>query len=196
MKMFGKSPAKTVFELLKENGLTLSTAESCTGGLLADSLVQIPGSSEVFGYGAVTYANEAKIKLLGVKEETLSKYGAVSEQTAKEMAEGIKKLSGSDIGAATTGIAGPGGGTPEKPVGLVYIAVSGKNGTKVRRLNLSGSRAHVRKLAVKNILNMITIRNLNNSFFRYCFSTFQFIFNSFNNLFHNWCFLFKMYPMI
>ena len=140
---------------MKNNGLTLATAESCTGGLLADSIVKIPGSSGVFGYGVVTYANEAKMKLLGVKEETLEKHGAVSPQTAAEMAEGVRKLSGSSIGVSTTGIAGPDGGTEEKPVGLVYIAVAYENGTYVKKLNLSGNREKVRTLAVKNVLHMI-----------------------------------------
>ena len=144
-----------VYKYLKNNGLTLATAESCTGGLLADSIVKIPGSSGVFGYGVVTYANEAKMKLLGVKAETLEKHGAVSPQTAAEMAEGVRKLSGSRIGASTTGIAGPDGGTEEKPVGLVYIAVAYENGTYVKKLNLSGNREKVRTLAVKNVLHMI-----------------------------------------
>lgn len=144
-----------VYKYLKNNGLTLATAESCTGGLLADSIVKIPGSSGVFGYGVVTYANEAKMKLLGVKAETLEKHGAVSPQTAAEMAEGVRKLSGSSIGASTTGIAGPDGGTEEKPVGLVYIAVAYENGTYVKKLNLSGNREKVRTLAVKNVLYMI-----------------------------------------
>lgn len=143
------------YKFLKDNGLTLSTAESCTGGLIADALVTMPGSSAVFGYGAVTYANEAKMQLLGVKPETLEKYGAVSPQTAREMAEGIRKLSGSDLGVASTGIAGPDGGSDEKPVGLVYIAVSGKNGTRTKKLNLSGGRENIRALAVKNVLHMI-----------------------------------------
>lgn len=144
-----------VYKYLKNNGLTLSTAESCTGGLLADAIVKIPGSSGVFGYGAVTYANEAKMKILGVKSETLEKYGAVSPQTAKEMAEGIRKLSGSDLGAATTGIAGPDGGTAEKPVGLVYIAVADGKETRIKKLDLSGNREKIRILAVKNVLRMI-----------------------------------------
>lgn len=144
-----------VYKYLKNNGLTLSTAESCTGGLLADAIVKIPGSSGVFGYGAVTYANEAKMKILGVKSETLEKYGAVSPQTAKEMAEGIRKLSGSDLGAATTGIAGPDGGTAEKPVGLVYIAVADGKETRIKKLDLSGNRERIRILAVKNVLRMI-----------------------------------------
>lgn len=148
-----------VYKFLKNNGMTLGTAESCTGGLLADSIVKTPGSSSVFGYGVVTYANEAKMKLLGVKAETLEKYGAVSPQTASEMAEGIRRLSASDLGAATTGIAGPDGGTAEKPVGLVYIAVAGRNGTRVKKLNLSGNREKVRLLAVKNVLHMITEEN-------------------------------------
>lgn len=136
-----------------EAGKTLATAESCTGGLIAKRITDISGSSEMFGYGAVTYANEAKMKLLSVKKETLEKHGAVSPETAAEMAEGVRKLSGADIGVATTGIAGPGGGTKEKPVGLVYLGVSSKNGTRTLRLMLSQGRDRVRLLASTNALS-------------------------------------------
>ena len=121
--------AKDVVQLLQSIGCTLSTAESCTGGLISGAVTAVPGSSSVFGYGACTYANEAKIKLLGVKAETLEKYGAVSEQTALEMAMGIRTLSGSDYSVVTTGIAGPDGGTPEKPVGTVWIGFSSEKKT-------------------------------------------------------------------
>ena len=111
-------------KLLAEQGKTLATAESCTGGLLSKRLTDISGSSAVFHMGAVTYANKAKEQLLGVPHETLEAHGAVSPQTARAMAEGIVRLSGSDLGIGITGIAGPEGGTSEKPVGLIYIALS------------------------------------------------------------------------
>ena len=136
-----------------EAGKTLATAESCTGGLIAKRITDVSGSSSMFGYGAVTYANEAKMKLLSVKKETLEKHGAVSPETAAEMAEGVRKLSGADIGVATTGIAGPGGGTKEKPVGLVYLGVSSKNGTRTLRLTLTQGRDRVRLLASSNALS-------------------------------------------
>ncbi|MDR1537693.1 MAG: competence/damage-inducible protein A [Clostridiales bacterium] len=141
--------------LLMEKGLTLSAAESCTGGELSARLVDFPGISSVFLEGAVTYSNEAKIRRLGVKAATLEKYGAVSPQTAVEMAGGIARTSGSDIGISTTGIAGPDGGTPEKPVGLVYLGLSVKGEASVKELNLAGNRAKVRTRAVVSALDMI-----------------------------------------
>lgn len=120
------SYAKTVVESLLAAGLTLATAESCTGGLVSEIITRVPGCSASFVGGVCAYANEVKEKLLGVRHETLARYGAVSAQTAQEMADGVRARTGADIGISTTGIAGPGGGTPEKPVGLVYIAVSGE----------------------------------------------------------------------
>lgn len=123
-----ESLEELVVKELLASGKKIATAESCTGGWLAKRITDISGSSEVFETGCVTYANATKEKLLGVKHETLEAHGAVSEETAREMAEGIVKLSGADIGIGITGIAGPGGGTKEKPVGLIYIALSdGKN---------------------------------------------------------------------
>ena len=116
--------AENVVQLLKAHGLTAATAESCTGGLISAELTSVSGSSDVFGFGVCTYANEAKMKLLGVKAETLETVGAVSEETAVQMAEGVRKLSGADIAVSVTGIAGPTGGTPGKPVGTVYIGCS------------------------------------------------------------------------
>lgn len=142
-------------EFLKQNGLTVSTAESCTGGLIAGAITEVPGSSEVFGFGVVTYANQAKVQMAGVRAETLEKYGAVSPQTAEEMARGIREKSGSDLGVSATGIAGPDGGSEEKPVGLVYIALAGPKRTVCRKLNLNGNRASVRKLTKMNVLDMI-----------------------------------------
>ena len=129
---------------LVENNITISTAESCTGGSLGKIITSISGVSSIYGYGFITYANEAKEKILGVKHETLESYGAVSPETALEMAIGAKKVSGSDIAVSVTGIAGPGGGTPEKPVGLVYIAIADKDGAEYRKLNLDGTRGEIR----------------------------------------------------
>ena len=130
--------------LLKKNNMTISTAESCTGGLIAKSITDMSGASEVFGYGFVTYANEAKMKLLGVWEDALSEYGAVSETVAVLMSRGARRVSGSDIAVSVTGIAGPGGGTETKPVGLVYISLSTKYGTICKKCNFSGTRDEVR----------------------------------------------------
>ncbi|URZ02973.1 competence/damage-inducible protein A [Clostridium felsineum] len=141
--------------MLIDKKLTIATAESCTGGLLAGKLINYPGISEVFMEGAVTYTNEAKIKRLGVKKETLDKHGAVSSETAAEMAEGIAKTAGTDIGIATTGIAGPGGGTEEKPVGLVYVGLYIKGKVMTRKLNVPGDRQRVRNTVVNNAIDWI-----------------------------------------
>lgn len=127
---------EVVAKLLIEKKLTISTAESCTGGMIASTLINYPGISEVLLEGAVTYSNEAKHKRLGVKNETLDKYGAVSEETAMEMAIGIAKTAGTDVSIVTTGIAGPGGGTKEKPVGLVYVGIYVKGKVEVQNVCL------------------------------------------------------------
>ncbi|NFO31125.1 nicotinamide-nucleotide amidohydrolase family protein [Clostridium botulinum] len=142
-------------KMLIDRGLTLSSAESCTGGLISSTLISYPGISEVFMEGAVTYSNEAKIRRLNVKKETLDKYGAVSEQVAIEMAEGIAKTSRTNIGIATTGIAGPGGGTAEKPVGLVYIGICIKGKAYARRYIFNGNREDVRNLATMSALDIV-----------------------------------------
>lgn len=141
---------------LRERGMTLACAESCTGGLIAKRITDLAGCSDVFLGGCVTYANEAKEKLIGVKHETLEAFGAVSEQTAREMARGVRLALGADVGIATTGIAGPGGGTPEKPVGTVYIAVSTEEGEWVKLLNLSPkrSREFIRICAATNAMSL------------------------------------------
>lgn len=125
---------------LREKNLHIATAESCTGGMLSEWITQIPGSSEVFDLGVCTYANEMKRKVLGVSGETLSRFGAVSPQTAREMAENVRRLAHADIGLATTGIAGPDGGTEEKPVGTVYIGIASGTGTQI--LHPETLRAH------------------------------------------------------
>ncbi len=142
---------------LRAKGLTLATAESCTGGLVAKRITDLSGCSDVFLGGCVTYANEAKMKLLGVKEETLATFGAVSEETAREMARGVRERLGASVGTATTGIAGPGGGTPEKPVGTVYVAVSTPSGEVVRKLSLSSmrSREYIRIVSANHVYDLI-----------------------------------------
>jgi len=140
---------------LTQRGLTVATAESCTGGLVAAKLVNYPGISQALGEAHVTYANEAKIRYCGVKPETLAAYGAVSEQTAAEMAQGLRERSGADIAVSTTGIAGPSGGTKDKPVGLVYVGCADANGVRVEKLNLTGSRERIRNLAAMRALDMI-----------------------------------------
>lgn len=135
-------------KILCNNKLTISTAESCTGGMVAAKLISYPGISASFLEGAITYSNEAKMKRLGVRKETLDAYGAVSEETAREMAEGIAKASSSNTSIATTGIAGPGGGTDEKPVGLVYIATYLKGKILVKEYHFKGNRSKIREEAV------------------------------------------------
>ncbi|AJA50004.1 putative competence-damage inducible protein [Clostridium pasteurianum DSM 525 = ATCC 6013] len=144
-----------VAKLLIENKLTISTAESCTGGLLAGQLINYPGISSAFLEGAVTYSNKAKINRLKVKEDTLIKFGAVSSECAAEMAEGIAKESGTNIGVSTTGIAGPDGGTDEKPVGLVYVGIYINGIVKTKKLNLVGNRQKIRDRAVAYTLDWI-----------------------------------------
>ncbi|MCB2356257.1 competence/damage-inducible protein A [Clostridium estertheticum] len=142
-------------EMLVNKKLTIATAESCTGGMVAAALISYPGISSVFMEGAVTYTNDAKINRLGVKKETLDKYGAVSSEVAAEMALGIAKTAGTSIGISTTGIAGPGGGSDEKPVGLVYVGLYINNQVKTKMLKLSGDRQKVRARATKQLLDWV-----------------------------------------
>lgn len=150
-----KSLEESIVELLMEKGLTLTTAESCTGGLLAARLTNVAGVSEVFRQGFVTYSNKAKRKLLDVKKNTLKEYGAVSDKTAKEMAKNGAFITGSDICISITGIAGPGGGTDQKPLGLVYMACSYKNQVTVREYHFKGDRYKVRESSVVNALILL-----------------------------------------
>ena len=144
-----------VAELINKRGLTLAVAESCTGGYLAKTITDLPGSSSYFWGAAITYSNEAKNRLIDVDTNTINTYGAVSKETALEMAQGIKKLSGSSIGIALTGIAGPEGGTETKPAGLVYIAIVSDNLEKVKELKFTGDREGIRILAVKTALDIV-----------------------------------------
>ena len=153
---------QVLVDLLLDNNITIVTVESCTGGMIASRLVSCSGVSQVFLEGAVTYSNEAKMRTVKVKKETLDKYGAVSEETAREMAEGIAKRAGADIGVSTTGIAGPDGGTNEKPVGLVYIGVYYKGKTEAYRYVFNGNRNKVRNRATVTALDMVRRKILQN----------------------------------
>ena len=148
--------ARAVLDRAKAEGLKIATAESCTGGLIAASLTEIPGSSDVFERGFVTYSNEAKAELLGVPPSLITERGAVSDPVAHAMAEGALVHSHADIAVAVTGIAGPGGGTPEKPVGLVFIgAVQRGQPAIVERHVFAGGRADIRRATVERALELL-----------------------------------------
>jgi nicotinamide-nucleotide amidase len=142
-------------EMLVNKRMTIATAESCTGGMIASRLINYPGISSVLMEGVVTYSNAAKINRLGVKVETLDKYGAVSSEVAAEMAQGIAKTAGVSIGISTTGIAGPGGGSEEKPVGLVYVGICINGKVKTKMLKLSGDRQKIRERATMQLLDLV-----------------------------------------
>ena len=143
--------------LLREKGLTISFAESCTGGYLSHLITSVSGSSDYLMGSVVSYSNEVKMKQLGVKAETLENHGAVSEETAIEMAEGVRKALDTDIGFSTTGIAGPTGGTEEKPVGTIWLAFSSKEKIKTLKLSLVGTRDLNIKHTAVNALNLIRL---------------------------------------
>jgi nicotinamide-nucleotide amidase len=145
---------------LIENSITISTAESCTGGLLGQLLTDTPGVSEVYLGGFVTYSNEMKKKFLGVSDDILARHGAVSEECAAAMAIGCREKTGSDIAVSITGIAGPGGGTPEKPVGLVYVGLASDEGVKVRNFKWGNDRKSTRTRAAKMALNLVRLHLL------------------------------------
>jgi nicotinamide-nucleotide amidase len=151
----GRDLPEVVASLLRERGLTLSLAESCTGGLASARLTEIAGASTFLERAFVTYSNRSKSEELGVPAELIERHGAVSEEVAREMARGVRRVAGTDIGGAITGIAGPDGGTAEKPVGLVYLALVGAAGDSVRRVHLPGSRDRVRYQASQTLLDMI-----------------------------------------
>lgn len=152
--------ASTVLKMLMERGESIATAESCTGGMLISHLIDCPGASAAVHEGHVTYSNEAKMRVLGVRAETLQAHGAVSAECALEMAEGARRASGATWALSTTGVAGPDGGTPEKPVGLVYVGVAGPDGARAERLMLRGDRDWIRTLACQNALNLLRLRLL------------------------------------
>ena len=153
---------QAVVRLLKKYELTVTTAESCTGGLLAGRIINVPGASEVYNEGFITYSNKAKRKYLDVSKSTLKKYGAVSEQTAREMATGGVFATDSDACVAVTGLAGPDGGSEEKPVGLVYIATYMKDKVNVQKYQFKGNRAKIREQAVVKGLDLLRRSILDN----------------------------------
>ena len=154
-----KNISEAVLELYRRRGLMLATAESCTGGLVAAALTDVAGSSDVVERGFVTYSNEAKIQMLGVPVEMIEAHGAVSEPVARAMAEGAVAYSGADAAVATTGVAGPGGGTPDKPVGLVYFAtaIAGQPTVADHRI-FDGDRSEVRQKSVLHALALLRSR--------------------------------------
>ena len=149
---------RAVLALLKGRGETVSFAESCTGGLLTARLVGVPGASDVLGEAHVTYSNAAKQRVLGVRAETLERYTAVSDPCAREMAEGARRISGADWAASTTGYAGPDGGADGTPVGTVFIAVAGPDGTTVEECLFPGDREAVRDAAATRALDALRLR--------------------------------------
>jgi nicotinamide-nucleotide amidase len=144
-----------VLELCRSQGLTLATAESCTGGLVAARLTSVPGSSDVFKGGIVAYSNEVKAAELGVQDDVLERHGAVSAEVAAAMAAGARERLGADVALAVTGVAGPGGGSLEKPVGLVYLHAGGPGGERALELNLPGERSVVRGRATVAALHLV-----------------------------------------
>ena len=152
---------EVVAKMLVENNLKIAVAESCTGGMVSASLINYPGISSVFMEGCVTYSNEAKMKSLGVKKETLDVYGAVSDKCAKEMASGVAARYNTNVGIATTGIAGPGGGTDEKPVGLVYFGIYINGKVISKKYVFNGDRQGIRERATRTILNDLRLELLN-----------------------------------
>lgn len=155
-----------VGRMLTEHKLKIAVAESCTGGLIGDRITSISGSSDYFERGIVSYSNESKIELLGVKKETIMEKGAVSEEVAAQMAEGLRAASGCDICVSSTGIAGPNGGTKEKPVGLVYIGLSDKLGTVVKKLQQRGERERIKRRSAQAAINLIRTRLHDTNFYR------------------------------
>jgi len=153
-----QSLAEVVAEKLVQQGKTIAVAESCTGGLLAKLLTDIPGSSKYFTYGWITYSNEAKISELGVSAELIQEYGAVSGQVAESMARAARKKAGTDYAVGITGIAGPTGGTEQKPVGLVYIGVDSENGCDTKRCLFFGNRRLIRLRAAQTVLNILRLK--------------------------------------
>lgn len=146
---------ETVVKKLIELGYSITTTESCTGGLLAGTIMNVSGVSAIYKEGFITYANEAKEELLGVSHKDLSEFGAVSDVVARQMAEGARKRANADCSLATTGIAGPDGGTAQKPVGLVYIGCCVKERTIVEKCQFKGSRLEVRLQAVERALQIL-----------------------------------------
>jgi len=155
--LLNKSIAEIVVNICKNKGLIITVAESCTGGSIADMITNVPGSSTVFKEGFIVYSNEAKIRSLGVEPYILDKYGAVSEETVEAMAKGLKNKTGADIAIGVSGIAGPDGATPGKPVGLVYLAVAYKERIYIQKINLDRGRIKNKEYAARAALNRVRL---------------------------------------
>lgn len=151
----GEPLERAIGSLLRLRGYRLALAESCTGGLLGHRVTNVPGSSDYFEQGVVTYSDGAKTDLLGVPPETIAAHGAVSEATARAMAEGILRKSRAQVSAAITGIAGPSGGRPEKPVGTVFVAVAGPGGTRCQRHQFRGERESIKEQSTEAALALL-----------------------------------------
>jgi len=151
------SVAEKLVDLLKAQGLTCATAESCTGGGVGSAITAVAGSSAVFLGGVISYANDVKRDVLGVSQSTLDTVGAVSSETAAQMAEGVRRLLKTDLAVSLTGIAGPDGGSDEKPVGLVWFGLATKDGVRTEKVLFAGDRARVREQAVVHALGMLTV---------------------------------------
>lgn len=149
--------AEKLVALLKAQGLTCATAESCTGGGVGSAITAVPGSSAVFAGGVISYANDVKREVLGVSADILQNVGAVSPETAAQMADGVRKLLKTDLAVSLTGIAGPDGGSDEKPVGLVWFGLATKDGVRTEKAIFRGDRAQVRAQAITHALGMLTI---------------------------------------
>ena len=147
--------ASRVIEIFREKGLSLALAESCTGGMIAETITNVAGASDIFYGSAVTYVNSAKEHILGVAHETLEKHGAVSSECAEEMACGARSVYGADVAMSVTGIAGPGGGSEAKPVGTVWFGLATKDGTETFRRRFDGDRAAVRRQTVEEVLRRL-----------------------------------------
>lgn len=147
--------ALRVIEIFREKGLSLALAESCTGGMIAETITNVAGASDIFYGSAVTYVNSAKEHILGVAHETLEKHGAVSSECAEEMACGARSVYGADVAMSVTGIAGPGGGSEAKPVGTVWFGLATKDGAETFRRRFDGDRAAVRRQTVEEVLRRL-----------------------------------------
>ena len=147
--------ASRVIEIFREKGLSLALAESCTGGMIAETITNVAGASDIFYGSAVTYVNSAKEHILGVAHETLEKHGAVSSECAEEMACGARSVYGADVAMSVTGIAGPGGGSEAKPVGTVWFGFATKDGAETFRRRFDGDRAAVRRQTVEEVLRRL-----------------------------------------
>lgn len=154
----GRTLEEVAGELLRASGLRIAVAESCTGGLLASRITDVPGSSDYFERGVVCYSNRAKVELLGIPAEVISRHGAVSEEVAVRMSRAVRSMAACEIGVSITGIAGPGGGTAEKPVGTVFVALSDERGDEVRKLRLVGTRATIKFQSAQAALDMVRLR--------------------------------------